>query len=152
MTRLTITLFIMSLFIFSCNDTSTVIDNTEKNQVADTHGILHSEEPITLNNGEKWTVNEEMMIHVRSMENEVNTFKSKKIEDYAVLAKKIETHIDELVSGCTMKGQSHDELHKWLMPFIDSNKAFSESKTEQEFATNLEKIKTSLITFNNYFK
>ena len=152
MIRLTIGLILMSLFIGSCNDNNTVIDNTEKNHGAEAHDDHHDDEPIVLNNGEKWAVNEEMMVHVRSMENEVNTFEAKNVEDYSVLAKKIETHIDELVSSCTMKGQSHDELHKWLMPFIDSNKAFSESKTEQEFATNLDKIKASLDTFNTYFE
>ena len=148
MTRLTIALFIMSLFIFSCNE-STVIDNTEKNHGAEDHD---DEGPIVLNNGKKWSVNEEMMVHVKSMENEVNTFEAKNVEDYSVLAQKIKTHIDMLVSSCTMKGQSHDELHKWLVPFIDSSDKFSASKTEEEFATNLKNIKASLLTFNTYFE
>ena len=153
MTRFTIALFLMSSFIFSCNENSTVIDNTEKNQEAESHeGHHHGDEPISLNNGEKWSVNEEMMIHVQSMEREINSFDPKSENDYKVLAKNIDKNIDLLVSSCTMKGQSHDELHKWLVPFIDLSKEFSESKTEQEFAVNLEKIKVSFVTFNTYFK
>jgi hypothetical protein len=86
------------------------------------------------------------------MERDINSFDPKSENDYKVLAKNIDKNIDLLVSSCTMKGQSHDELHKWLVPFIDLSKEFSESKTEQEFAANLEKIKVSFVTFNTYFK
>ena len=51
-----------------------------------------------------------------------------------------------------MEGQAHDELHKWLLPFIDLVKEFSESKSEQEFTTHCEKIKTTFIEFNKYFQ
>ena len=153
MIRLTITLFLTSLLIFSCNEESTVIDNTEKNKEAESHeGHHHDEEEIVLNNGEKWTVNEDMMIHVQNMQREINSFDPKSENDYEVLAKNIDKNIDLLTSSCTMKGQAHDELHKWLVPYIKLSEKFSESDSEQEFTENLEKIKTSFITFNTYFK
>ena len=153
MIRLTITLFLTSLLIFSCNEESTVIDNTEKNQKAESHdGHHHDEQEIVLNNGEKWTVNEDMMIHVQNMQRDINSFDPKSENDYEVLAKNIDKNIDLLTSSCTMKGQAHDELHKWLVPYIKLSEKFSESDSEQEFTENLEKIKTSFITFNTYFK
>ena len=153
MIRLTITLFLTSLLIFSCNEESTVIDNTEKNKEAESHeGHHHDEEEIVLNNGEKWTVNEDMMIHVQNMQRDINSFDPKSENDYEVLAKNIDKNIDLLTSSCTMKGQAHDELHKWLVPYIKLSEKFSESDSEQEFTENLEKIKTSFITFNTYFK
>lgn len=152
MIRLTIILFLTSLLIFSCKE-NTVIDNTGKHHEEESHeGHHHDDDPITLNNGQKWTVNEEMMVHVQNMERAINSFDSKNESDYKILAKDIDKNIDLLVSSCTMKGQSHDELHKWLVPFIKLSEEFSESKSEQEFAANLENIKASLVTFNTYFK
>lgn len=86
------------------------------------------------------------------MENDVNTLKAKSAADYSLLAKNLESNIELLTSNCTMKGQAHDELHKWLLPFIDLSDAFSASKTEQEYAGNFQRIKTSFTTFNTYFQ
>ena len=93
-----------------------------------------------------------MMIHIQNMEIEINSFDSQNENDYNNLAKSIDNHLDLLTGNCTMKGQAHDELHKWLLPFLDLSEEFSASQTIEEFTTNFEKIKTSFITFNTYFK
>lgn len=140
--------FLMSLFIFSCNNT--VIDNTENSNNKEEHH--HDDEPIVLDNGEKWKVDDNMMVHVQNMEIEINSFDSQNENDFAVLAKSINNHLDLLTGNCTMKGQAHDELHKWLLPFLDLSEEFSASQTIEEFTTNFKKIKTSFVTFNTYFK
>ncbi len=112
----------------------------------------HESEAIALNNGEKWKVDDNMMLHIKNMEKDVNEFSSQNENDYASLAKKIAANIELLTSNCTMKGQAHDELHKWLLPFIDLSDEFAASKTEEEAAANFQKIKTSFITFNTYFQ
>lgn len=144
MKKLAIAIFLMSLFIFGCNNT--VIDNTDKEE------HHHDDGPIVLDNGEKWKVDDNMMIHIQNMEIEINSFDSQNENDYNNLAKSIDNHLDLLTGNCTMKGQAHDELHKWLLPFLDLSEEFSASQTIEEFTTNFEKIKTSFITFNTYFK
>lgn len=51
-----------------------------------------------------------------------------------------------------MKGQAHDELHKWLLPYIDLVNLFSETKNKQELQAQLKKIQVSFLTFNQYFQ
>ena len=47
-----------------------------------------------------------------------------------------------------MKGQAHDELHKWLLPYIDLVEAFSTDKSADNFTA----IQNSFSTFNTYFQ
>lgn len=140
------TIIALSIFLFSCNDT-----NATKHSTTQAHHHQH-DETIALNKGKKWKVDKNMMTHIRNMENEVSIFTTESSKDYATLAKKINTNIGLLTSNCTMKGQAHDELHKWLLPFIELSEKFSASKTEKESTAIFQEIKTSFITFNTYFE
>ena len=51
-----------------------------------------------------------------------------------------------------MKGKAHDELHKWLLPYIDMVKELSEAKDETEAEKQFHNIQTSFTTFNQYFQ
>lgn len=107
---------------------------------------------IVLNNGEKWKVNDKMLVHIRNMENDINSFENTSNTDYKELAKKLQSNLDLLTTNCTMKGQAHDELHKWLLPYIDLVNLFSETKNKQELQAQLKKIQASFLTFNQYFQ
>lgn len=133
------------LLIFSCNTKS----KEEKTTEIKTEEHQHSEsETIQLNNGEKWKVDDNMMIHIRNMEKEVVHFDQEKSTNYSLLANKLKTNIDILISNCTMKGQAHDELHKWLVPYIELVDSFSKEKSANQFT----EIQNSFKTFNQYFQ
>ena len=133
------------LLIFSCNTKS----KEEKTTEIKTEEHQHSEsETIQLNNGEKWKVDDNMMIHIRNMEKDVVHFDQEKSTNYSLLANKLKTNIDILTSNCTMKGQAHDELHKWLVPYIELVDLFSKEKSANQFT----EIQNSFLTFNQYFK
>ena len=107
---------------------------------------------IALNNGEKWKVDDKMLVHIRNMENDINSFENASNSDYKELAKKLQSNLDLLTSNCTMQGQAHDELHKWLLPYIDLVNVFSETTNKQELQAQLKKIQASYLTFNQYFQ
>ncbi len=107
---------------------------------------------IVLNNGEKWKVDDKMLVHIRNMENDINSFENTSNTDYKELAKNLQSNLDLLTSNCTMKGQAHDELHKWLLPYIDMVNEFSETKNKQELQEQFKKIQSSFLTFNQYFQ
>lgn len=144
---------LISLVLFSCNNAS-----KEKSKVykeTDTHKEhQHNSDVIgiELNNGEKWKVDETMLYHIRNMESDVFSFSKLKEKEYKTLAISLQSKIDLLTSNCTMKGKAHDELHKWLLPYIDLVKEFSESKDETTLNEQFQKIQTSFTTFNQYFK
>ena len=153
MKKITISLTVISLFLFSCSNTS----NEKSKQQTET--VTHEEhqhndemQTIELNNGEKWKVDANMITHIRNMENDVISFAKVEQKDYKSLSEKLQSNIYLLTSNCTLKGKAHDELHKWLVPYIDLVKELSEAKDETEASKQYENIQTSFTTFNQYFQ
>lgn len=149
----TVTLAVLSLVLFACNSNS---DKTSTNKstvpaTKEQHQHEHSE-TIELNNGEKWKVEDHMLLHIRNMEKNVATFSKEESTDYNKLAEKLEGNIELLTSNCTMEGRAHDELHKWLVPYMDLVTNLSNAKNEQEGKKHFKAIKESFVTFNTYFQ
>jgi len=145
-----ILVFGTALLFSSCaNETDKKVE--DQSTVHDEHDHDHSES-IELNKGEKWTVVEEMMGHIRNMETDVKLFNKLENKDYAVLAVKLEDNLDLLTSNCTMTGKAHDELHKWLLPYIDLVDELSEADNDESAELTYKEIQTSFKTFNTYFK
>ena len=153
MKKITILISVISLFLFSCGNTSNE-KSKEQTETVTHEEHQHNDEmqTIELNNGEKWKVDANMITHIRNMENDIISFSTVEQKDYKSLAEKLQSNIDLLTSNCTMKGKAHDELHKWLLPYIDLVKEFSEAKDETEAAKQFENIQTSFTTFNRYFQ
>lgn len=105
------------IFLFGCGNNSTVESETKKESLK-IEKQIHSEDKIELNEGEKWKVKEDMLIHIRNMEKEVNSFSISELNDFRILVKNLQKNINLLTSSCTMTGKAHDELRKWLLPFI----------------------------------
>jgi hypothetical protein len=133
---------LISLFLFSCSNTTSQKENQHNTET----------QVIELNNGEKWKVDDNMLVHIRNMENDVQEFATAGQKNYRLLADKLQKNIDLLTSDCTMKGKAHDELHKWLLPYIDLVKELSETEDQAEAAKQFQNIQTSFKTFNQYFQ
>ncbi len=115
---------------------------------------MADQEGIVLNDGKKWVVNPEMMTYVRAIEKAVNALaESKKptMEDHQKLSKLIDKNVSGLTASCTMTGQAHDELHKWLLPFIGYANDYRDSTDKAVANKNLKNIEESLDIFNTYF-
>ena len=152
MIKLSISITIISMLVWGCSNSSPE-KSIEKTKVAIAEDHQQSEEEaIVLDNGKKWEVDANMMVHIQNMKKDIFSFEAKCFSDYSVLAKKLESNVELLTSNCTMEGQAHDELHKWLLPYIDLVNKFSKSKSEQESIEYFEKIKLSFVTFNTYFE
>lgn len=72
---------------------------------------------MTLNQGKKW----EMDVHTRNMISTMQTtFEKadhKSLEQLQKMGTTLQKQLTELISGCTMQGPSHDQLHIILPPF-----------------------------------
>lgn len=145
MLKFKIVLFAFGLVLFSCNTKSKEEKTNEMNTVEHQHS---ENEAIQLNDGEKWEVDDNMMRHIRNMEKDVVNSDKENSANYSLLAEKLKANIELLTSNCTMKGKAHDELHKWLVPFIELVDAFSKDKS----ANQLTEMKHSFLTFNQYFQ
>ena len=133
----------ISLIILSCS-----YNTNESNTQTEQH---HDNDPIELDNGEKWKIVDDMLAHIRNMEADVNSFNENEEKDYAALAVKLEVNIGLLTSNCTMKGKAHDELHKWLLPYIGLVDDLSNSTDDEEAIEHYTELQKSFMEFNTYF-
>lgn len=101
------------------------------------------QKPIELNNGEKWSVDTAMLEHITAMETAVNGFTAG--DDINSLKKALKVNLRELTSKCTMQGQAHDELHKWLMPVIETVNKMGSGES-------LDRLRQQFKTFHTYFE
>lgn len=146
-------LYLLSIVIFaSCNNSNENKQNNSDTLVHQRHNHDHESEDIELDNGKKWVVDSTMMIHIKNMQAELKSFESSKSNDYKTLAQKMNVHIDSLTSSCTMEGKAHDELHKWLVPFIELNEDLAKSKDINNTEHLYNEIKESFEEFNKYFE
>jgi hypothetical protein len=132
-----VTFLIMGLLLISCKNNGSSNEQNEKLQ---------------LNNGQKWKVDEKMLVFIRNMESDILDFSNTDQKDFNILTEKLQSNIDLLTSNCTMKGDAHDALHKWLLPYIEIVNTLSETKNATEASTQFENIQTSFSTFNQYFQ
>jgi len=151
MKKIIITVLVFPLFLVSCNNYTTDKKEIEKNPES-TVDHNHSSDEIQLNHGEKWMVVPEMMKYFKAMEIEINTFSDDELKDFKQLSDNLLLNIDSLTSNCTMQGQAHDELHKWLVPYIETVNEFSELKDQTAKEETILLLQNSYVTFNNYFQ
>jgi hypothetical protein len=135
----------VGLFLISCNTKSKDEKITDIKTEAHEH---FDSEAIKLNEGKKWKIDDAMMLHIRNMEKDVVNFDKTDDKNYSLLADNLQANIDLLTSNCTMKGEAHDELHKWLVPYIALVDSFSKEKSANQFT----EIQHSFKTFNQYFQ
>ena len=148
---------ISTLVLWSCNNNSeTTHSNEEANlheeHQHEAHHHEESSEPLELNQGEKWLVNDEMKPFVEKGEELVNTYVESNETDYPGLAKQIKEQNQQLITSCTMEGKSHDELHKWLHPHMELIEALGKASNENEANEIVMKLQESNALYQQYFK
>ncbi len=112
----------------------------------------HPEGEIKLNNGEKWVVNSEMKPHIVKGNEILNEFISKQDKDYHTLAENLTAQNNALIQSCNMKGESHDELHKWLLPHMELIDNLSKANNIEEAENIISELEESFKTFHNHFQ
>jgi glycine cleavage system protein P-like pyridoxal-binding family len=105
---------------------------------------------LQLNKGEKWSVNQEMMPHIQASEELLKAHTPK--ANHQVLAASLKEKNDALIGSCTMKGQSHDQLHKWLIPHLQLVKELNQAETTEKAQEIIKQLSQSFKTFNTYFQ
>ena len=124
-------------------------NQTESNESSE---LVKNTYDIELVNNEKWDVNKEMMVHIKNMESDIEATSGQSNPNYKELGSKLDENIGLLTSNCTMEGKAHDELHKWLLPFIDLVKELNASDSKEKQQKSFEAILESMNEFNTYFK
>lgn len=134
-------------------ETVNIPDSVKSDKIAEHE---HREgQNIEYNNGAKWKVVPDMMQYIRTMEKDVNKFietEKNELKGYVQLSTTLQKNIDNLTANCTMQGKAHDELHKWLVPYIDMVDRLGHATTKDEAGEIIEEIKESFKIMNEYFE
>lgn len=168
MKHVILTLGIFGLaFLTSCDNSTEVQQEQETEQSVDNneHPTDEAEHPseteehfhdngesLSLNEGEKWMVNEEMKPFVTQGEEFVYDFSKSKDEDYLSLANNLSEQNKQLISSCTMDGVSHDELHKWLHPHLELTKKLKNAQDIDEANHIVQLLLSSYKDYHKFFQ
>ena len=105
---------------------------------------------ITLNNGEKWQADKHTNDKVSEMKKEIANYKES--NDYEILTTNLEADVKELIKGCTMVGEPHNQLHYWLEPYLAVVQSMKDASDEVDKSAKVAEIETSLNQYTEYFK
>src|SRR5690606_2215096 len=106
---------------------------------------------IELNNGEKWVVNSEMKPFVSKGAELVNVYVQENKTDFKELTTQLKEQNNQLIKSCTMKGKSHDELHKWLYPHLELVKELDNETDTVKAKEIVVKLQNSYQQYQIYF-
>ncbi len=166
-------LSIAVLFLFSCseekhdnhehaeaevhnNDDHAEHNHAEHNDSQQIASKEEDSEKLVLNHGEKWQLSESLMTVAGEMADDVSAFyhaHKTTLNDYHALADKLSGGINKLVNKCELPdGEAHENLHKWLHPYMEDVAALKKVDNDADAMKQLEKIRKSFITFKMFFK
>lgn len=151
----TIVLGLGVLLFWSCNNSEKkTVSETEENhtETQAEHHHNESSDALELNGGEKWIVNEEMKPFVSEQEALLNAYVQSNQSDNKALAEQLQAQNQLLIKSCTMTGKSHDELHKWLHPYMALLADLGQATTKEDADKLVSEVSTSFETYHAHFQ
>ena len=107
---------------------------------------------IALNKGAKWKVNEEMKPYIQTAQEGLAKYMERNNGDYKAFALYLKEQNTALIQSCTMTGEAHDELHKWLHPHLELVDQLEQATTAEEAQETLKALESSFRTYDQYFE
>jgi hypothetical protein len=144
MKPLIFTLILIALF--SCKE-------NKKQDIIDTESIYSNSwiKDIKLNNGLKWKANVETNEGVEKMQNSIKSQSTKTLAEYYKLAEILNRDKNYVIKKCSMKGDSHDNLHVWLLPLMSKINALSDTKSIEVASKLKQSIQENIDAYHDYF-
>ncbi len=103
---------------------------------------------VQLDNGKKWKANAETITGINIMSSLVQNGIARKIEAVK-LYDSLQVEFKTIFDKCTMTGESHNQLHNFLIPIKGQ---LEKLKAGSKDAETLKEMQEYLLTFKNYFE
>jgi len=135
----------------SCGDIKKKKQEEPKTQK--TEEVHHkSENILQLNNGNLWEANSETTTGINNMISLMNSFTEKEnLEAYAILKQNLEAEFGTIITECTMEGESHNQLHNYLIPMKEAFDGIG-SDNIVTCKTSFEELNKHLNTYSKFFE
>jgi len=160
-TSKTIVLFIIISLFISCGE------NAKKKGSGADHKHIESKEVkenvekkehhvekavLSLNEGSLWNANLETTSGINSMTTLMESFTEKEtVKSYNTLKGNLEKEFMSILTNCTMEGESHNQLHTYLVPMKDAFKGLG-SDDLAVCKESFENLNKRLGEYTSYFK
>lgn len=130
MVKLKIKLLFLVLMVItiSCKQKEEKQFATKEIKVTENHNSIQE---LRLDNGKKWQANTETTQGVLAMQKLIYDFKNSENKNYSQLKTQLENEFSIIFEKCTMKGNSHEQLHNYLYPL---KRYFSDLKKDDKTA------------------
>jgi uncharacterized lipoprotein NlpE involved in copper resistance len=149
MKKTLLTLCAFGFVLVACNNHEN--HEHEDHSQSEVHEHEHeATDQLSLNGSEKWIVNPEMIVHIRTIESELSAYEASTKPNE--LANILQENINKLTQSCTMEGAAHDALHLWLMPFITQVQDLSNTTDDTKGKALILELKDAMKTFNQFFE
>lgn len=148
---------VMLLVLVACNNQeSKQEENHDNNQKAEMKAEQNENKDeheetagkVQLDNGKKWKANAETMTGINNMITLVQAGITGKTEP-AKLHDTLQVEFKTIFDKCTMTGESHNQLHNFLLPIKGQLEKLKPGNTDAEI---LKEMQEYLLTFKNYFE
>jgi hypothetical protein len=129
-----------------------ITEQTAVEQKEDAHGEQNNwMSQIQLDKESKWKANIETTEGIQAMSSRIAEDESNSIKHYKKLASDLNDLKNNIIKECTMEGESHDNLHVFLVPLVDKIEALGEVNSVHEGAEITKDIREHLEVYYNYF-
>ena len=124
-----IVLFLLSISFLCCQnkevkEAKEVSPNKEATEVP-----KNTPTKVSLNDGQLWEANPETTAGIKALQQIISDSKSD--ESASVLKEKLDAEFALIFKNCTMKGESHDQLHNYLLPLKWKINTIEETNKEE---------------------
>ena len=142
------------LVLIACNNEKEVNhENHQKSEMKDEqmdNKENHEETAgkVQLDNGKKWKANAETITGINNMSSLVQNGIAGKIEAVK-LYDSLQVEFKTIFDKCTMTGESHNQLHNYLIPIKGQLEKLKAGNTDAKI---LKEMQEYLLTFKNYFE
>lgn len=159
MKNVVVKIVLILVLVTSCNNQKNknqieeVQMKTQKNKQSPHTGISFDwQKDMVLDNGKKWQANSETTEGIHAMIDLVNNHDMATVESFNQLGEDLNIIKNYIIKSCTMKGESHNNLHVFLLPLMQKIDELSEVSNDREGATLQMDITRHLELYTTYFK
>lgn len=117
----------------------------------DNAAYVTKESKLTLNNGQKWKLDEPTRKNMGEIKSIVDKAVAQPVPDYNAVAADLQASTDKLIGECRMSGPDHDALHLWLEDYLPALKELHATNKPMQ-KTAFHTIHSQVTQFDKYFE
>lgn len=144
--------FLIPLLFISMTLTGTVFAADDHSHGHDSHTAAADLNGLSLNHGQPWEMDEHTRIMSKKMRDTFFAGDHGSLEGLTSMGTELEHQMQDLVKGCTMTGQAHDQLHVFLNSHIPTINALAKAENYDAARENAIRLKGQLETYQQHFK